>query len=66
LIASGALPAPADAPEAIKAWRDVWAAGQGVGLIHDVPPVAELVERLRREYAEADARASKQGATVHG
>jgi nitronate monooxygenase len=57
-----ALPAPADAPEQIKAWRDVWAAGQGVGLIHDVPPVAELVERLKREYVEADARACRQGA----
>lgn len=33
-----------------KAWRDIWGAGQGVGSIHDVPPVAELVARLKREY----------------
>ncbi|HYM32863.1 MAG TPA: nitronate monooxygenase family protein [Candidatus Cybelea sp.] len=36
-----------------KAWRDIWGAGQGVGSMHDVPPVAELVERLKAEYAAA-------------
>ena len=36
-----------------KAWRDVWSAGQGVGTIHDVPTVAELVRRLTLEYEEA-------------
>jgi nitronate monooxygenase len=41
---------------AAKAWRDIWGAGQGVGLMDDVPGVAELVERLRQEYAEARAR----------
>ncbi|HTY99799.1 MAG TPA: nitronate monooxygenase family protein [Rhodocyclaceae bacterium] len=39
-----------------KAWRDIWGAGQGVGLIDDAPPAAELIERLKREYAEARAR----------
>ncbi len=39
-----------------KAWRDIWGAGQGVGLMHDVPAVDEVVERLRREYDEARAR----------
>ena len=33
-----------------KPWRDVWAAGQGVELIHDQPSVAELVDRLDAEY----------------
>ncbi|MGJ9418531.1 NAD(P)H-dependent flavin oxidoreductase [Massilia sp. CMS3.1] len=41
-----------------KAWRDIWGAGQGVGLMHDVPTVAEMVERLRREYDAARARLS--------
>lgn len=40
----------------VKAWRDVWGAGQGVGSIHDVPATAEVVARLAREYAEARAR----------
>lgn len=36
-------------------WRDIWSGGQGIGLIDDLPSVADLVERLRREYAEACA-----------
>ena len=36
-----------------KAWRDIWGAGQGVGLIDDVPSTADLVARLRDEYAGA-------------
>jgi nitronate monooxygenase len=39
-----------------KAWRDIWGAGQGVGLMEDVPSVAELVERLTAEYAAARKR----------
>lgn len=39
-----------------KAWRDIWGAGQGVGLMHDVPTVAEVVARLEREYDDARAR----------
>ena len=39
-----------------RAWRDVWSAGQGVGDIHDVPPAAELCQRLIAEYREAIAR----------
>jgi nitronate monooxygenase len=36
-----------------KAWRDLWAAGQGVGAIDDLPPVSELVRRLAGEYRHA-------------
>lgn len=39
-----------------KAWRDIWGAGQGVGLMDDVPSVAEMVARLRSEYLAARAR----------
>ena len=39
-----------------KAWRDIWGAGQGVGLMEDVPTVAEVVQRLRREYVAARER----------
>ena len=34
-----------------KAWRDIWSAGQGVGMIDDAPPVADVVTRLKHEYA---------------
>lgn len=40
----------------LKAWRDIWSAGQGVGAVHDIPEVADLVERMATEYAEARAR----------
>jgi nitronate monooxygenase len=39
-----------------KAWRDIWGAGQGVGLMDDVPTVAEMVERLKAEYDAARRR----------
>lgn len=39
-----------------KAWRDIWGAGQGVGLMHDAPTVAEVVDRLEAEYRAARAR----------
>ncbi len=42
-------------PASAKPWVNVWSAGQGAGLIHDIPPVAELVLRLRREYVAACA-----------
>jgi nitronate monooxygenase len=36
-------------------WRDIWSGGQGIGLIHDLPTVAELVARLQAEYIAACA-----------
>jgi len=39
-----------------KAWRDIWGAGQGVGLMDDVPTVADMVARLKAEYDAARAR----------
>jgi nitronate monooxygenase len=38
-----------------KVWRDIWGAGQGVGSIADLPPVADLVSRLEQEYQAARA-----------
>jgi nitronate monooxygenase len=40
---------------ASKAWKDIWGAGQGVGQMDDVPPTAEVVARLLREYRDAVA-----------
>jgi nitronate monooxygenase len=37
----------------VKAWKDIWSAGQGVGTVHRVEPVAAVVERLAREYEDA-------------
>ena len=41
---------------ASKRWKDVWAAGQGLGAIKAIEPVAAVVDRLEREYREARAR----------
>lgn len=48
----------ADGRSKAKAWKDIWGAGQGVGQIHDVPEVREIVQRLRAEYDLALARIS--------
>lgn len=40
-------------PQGVTPWRDIWSGGQAMDLIHDVPTVAELVQRLRREYVAA-------------
>ena len=37
----------------VKAWKDIWGCGQGIGAIHDIPSAAELIGRLSREYAAA-------------
>jgi nitronate monooxygenase len=42
-------------PEGVKPWRDIWSAGQGIGLIRDAPSVADLVGDLQREYLAACA-----------
>ena len=44
-----------DMADEAKAWKTVWSAGQGAGGVHDVLPTAQLVGRLRDEYAEACA-----------
>ena len=42
--------------DAKKAWKDIWGCGQGIGAIKAVTSTAELVSRLRSEYAAARAR----------
>jgi nitronate monooxygenase len=44
-----------DMPEGVLPWRDIWSAGQSVGLIDTVEPVAALVDRLASEFEKLDA-----------
>ena len=62
LIAAGYDPAnmPEDkkpnfenAQDDAKAWKNVWAAGQGVGAVKTVESMAKIVERLKQEYEAA-------------
>ena len=41
-----------------RAWRDIWSAGHGVGVITDIPTVGDLVDRLEREFAAAQVSAA--------
>jgi len=36
-----------------KAWKDIWGAGQGIGAIDAVEPVAARVDRLAAQYQDA-------------
>ncbi|MCA9566424.1 MAG: nitronate monooxygenase [Myxococcales bacterium] len=48
--------APSRSPEAAKRWKDIWSAGQGVSLIHEVKPIGSIVEDVVREFHDAVAR----------
>ena len=37
----------------VKAWKDVWSAGQGIGTVHKVEPLADIVNRIDTEYQAA-------------
>lgn len=39
-----------------KAWKDIWGCGQGIGAVDKVQSTAELVARLKHEYAQARSR----------
>jgi nitronate monooxygenase len=39
-----------------KAWKEIWGAGQGIGAVKQVVPVATLIDRLEREYKDARNR----------
>jgi nitronate monooxygenase len=51
-------------PDFAKPWVNIWSAGQGIDLINDVPSVAELVGRLRREYITACRAESMEQAAL--
>ncbi len=36
-----------------KAWKTIWSAGQGVAMIDDIEPVADLVSKLKTEFKSA-------------
>ncbi len=39
----------------IKAWRDIWSAGHGVGAVKKIQPLAEVVSQLLYEYDIANS-----------
>ncbi len=41
---------------AVKAWKDIWGSGQGIGAITEVVPAAERVAGFEREYRAARSK----------
>lgn len=37
----------------IKAWRDVWSAGHGVGLVKEARPAGDIISELKQQYSAA-------------
>lgn len=44
------------AGDKVKAWKDIWGSGQGIGAITEVASAAAYVEKLKAEYAAARRR----------
>lgn len=42
-----------------KAWKDIWGCGQGIGAVKAIEPAAALIDRMKREYAQARERLSR-------
>ena len=42
-----------NAQDDAKAWKNVWSAGQGVGAVKTIEPIAKIVARLKSEYDAA-------------
>ncbi|MEC5273470.1 nitronate monooxygenase [Caldifermentibacillus hisashii] len=47
----------------IRAWKDVWSAGQGVGAITQVQSLAEIVAQLKQQYEAAKEKIVKRSVT---
>jgi len=50
------LPAPGEievGQQELRAWKNIWSAGQGIGSVSDIPSSAKLCARLADEYHEA-------------
>lgn len=48
------------AGDAVRRWKDLWAAGQGLGAVTDIQPVAAIVDRLTDQYQRAATRLVRQ------
>ena len=45
-----------DGSAKVKAWRDIWSSGQGIGIVDRIRPAAELIDLLATQYADAKSR----------
>jgi nitronate monooxygenase len=47
----------------IRAWKDVWSAGQGVGAVTQIQSLAEIVAELKQQYETAKEKIVKRSVT---
>jgi nitronate monooxygenase len=45
--------------DAHKKWKDLWAAGQGVGAVRGIEPVGAIVDEIEQQYAAAVERLTR-------
>ncbi|MCM3567743.1 nitronate monooxygenase family protein [Neobacillus mesonae] len=50
----------------VKAWRDIWSAGHGVGAIDRIEPVGDIIMRLETEYHQALENLNQNAAKLTG
>lgn len=50
----------ATAENNVKAWRDIWSAGHGVGVIQKIEPIQAIIHQLQSEYKTAYKKLSQQ------
>lgn len=50
--------------ETLRAWRDIWSAGHGVGDIERIEPVAAIVDHMTQEYKRARMASQQRLAAV--
>lgn len=55
-VAGRGRPDFANSQKDIKAWRDLWSAGHGVGAVRAIRPAREIIADLTADYDEAAAR----------
>ena len=56
LISPGKVDLGSELKPGSKAWKDIWAAGQGVGAATTVESAADVIQRLRAEYQDTIRR----------
>jgi len=49
----------------LKAWKDFWSAGQGVGSIKSIQPIQEIVNELKEQFYDAKKRMMNDSLSVY-
>ena len=56
LTESRGKPDFSDEKRASRPWKNIWTAGQGVGMVNSIDSVADIVDAFDRQYREATGK----------